>query len=396
MGKQSRRARMSRRGPMFPLNVFQHNKLHQDGLHELEMKADGNCFYRAVAHHRLGNQNRHMLIRKKAIEFFRNNQEMFLPYMDTGHKESSGTIAEFIHENAKSRTFATDQMIIACCRAWALDLHIIADTEEHSQHYNFGPNKVVVLYKGRIHYDTAVPKSSIPPTLPSAPIITLSPAPMSVPVKAVDLSQHKTRMGPQFAPYSARQKHDMLWRQLQVYDQGTRIVYKAEMDTATSSYITDRRRVMHGWTIRQLLDTRPSFTNSKGVEKLYTWQDWKYDVKWFQFIMPTVGITRAPEAPPVTHTVNQSAEIPHRIEELQTRKPGWLRHPHDPKARSIFRERPIAPLTSMMTDEMRDASLAAVNRIGDGNTKGDTLFDDSESDTDSEFVFEKLNNELDS
>ena len=52
----------------------------------------------------------------------------------------------------------------------------------------------------------------------------------------------------------------------------------------------------------------------------------------------------------------------------------------------------------MITDEMRDASLAAVSRIGDGNTKGDTLFDDSESDTDSdcEFVFEKLNNELNS
>jgi hypothetical protein len=384
MGKQSRRARMSRRGPMFPLNVFQHNTLHQGGLQELEMKADGNCFYRAVAHHRLGNQNQHMVIRKKAIEFFRNNQEMFLPYMDTGHKESSGTIAEFIHENAKSRTFATDQMIIACCRAWALDLHIIADTEEHSQHYNFGPNKVVVLYKGRIHYDTAVPKSSIPPTLPSAPIITLSPAPMSVPIQAVDLSQQKTRRGQSFTPYSARQKQDMLWRQLQAYDQGTRIVYKAEMDTATSSYITDRRRVMHGWTIRQLLDIRPSFTNSKGVEKLYTWQDWKYDIKMFQFILPTVGITRAPEAPLVTHTVNQSAAVSRRIEELQTRKPGGLRHPHDPKTRSIFRERTSAPLTSMIIDEMRDASLAAVSRIGDGNTKGDTLFDDSESESESE------------
>ena len=118
----------------------------------------------------------------------------------------------------------------------------------------------------------------------------------------------------------------------------------------------------------------------------------------FQFILPTVGITRAPEAPLVTHTVNQSAAVSRRIEELQTRKPGGLRHPHDPKTRSIFRERTSAPLTSMIIDEMRDASLAAVSRIGDGNTKGDTLFDDSESDTDSdcEFVFEKLNNELDS
>lgn len=392
---------------MFPLSAFQRNELRTQGLQEKEMKPDGNCFYRAVAHHCLGNQNKHMVVRKATIKFFRKNKEKFIPSMDTGSNESSGTIDEFLHNNALSGTFANDHMIVACCQAWQLDLHIIADTKDYSRHYELGANKVIVLYKDGIHYDTAVPRTPVVDTLRSGcpPLCAFAFSTTSPPLSPASMSLMESLMSPsadqeedftpskshldagtvktlpvrtepdavtlprtanknnvsRFAPYSARNNHDMLWKQLCLLDHNTQIVYNAETDCA-KPYIADRRQTMHGWTIGKLLETRPFFPNTRGVMKRYNWQDWKYDVKWFQLMVPE----QVPEQVVSTSSIMR----PNVIET------------------SALQSTP----TSVITDEMCEASLAAVGRLGDGNTKGDTLFDDSDSDID---LFGDMNDDID-
>ena len=82
-------------------------------------------------------------------------------------KESTGTLDEYLREQRKNGTFATEISIVALCCARGLDLTIVL--EDRNQRYPCGPTKVWVLYLNGNHYDAIVPKDATFSPLPQSP-----------------------------------------------------------------------------------------------------------------------------------------------------------------------------------------------------------------------------------
>lgn len=74
-------------------------------------------------------------------------------------KESTGTLDEYLREQRKNGTFATEISIVALCCALGLDLTIVLP--DFNQRIQCGPTKVWVLYLNGNHYDAIVPKGTV-------------------------------------------------------------------------------------------------------------------------------------------------------------------------------------------------------------------------------------------
>ena len=199
----------------------------------------------------------------------------------TPDKESTGTLEEYLREQRKNGTFATEISIVALCCARGLDMTIVLP--DFNQRIKCGSTKVWVLYLNGNHYDAIVPKDTVFSPVPhcSKPVVTGSllckrKAIEPIPSDALVASPAKKR-----AVTSAKRK----------VTESSEVVlcYHKTQDKVLAHYIQARRQRMHGQILRDVLH-RFTYTDAKGQEKSYTKSDWDYDKRFFTFVLQTPGI----------------------------------------------------------------------------------------------------------
>ncbi|XP_074377737.1 OVARIAN TUMOR DOMAIN-containing deubiquitinating enzyme 7 isoform X3 [Apium graveolens] len=79
--KTTKQSHIKKHGKQADISEFR-AQLDALGLKIIHMTADGNCFFRALADQLEGNEDEHMKYRKMVVDFIRNNQETYEPFME--------------------------------------------------------------------------------------------------------------------------------------------------------------------------------------------------------------------------------------------------------------------------------------------------------------------------
>ena len=91
-------------------NDVANSKLHlkQIGLELKEIKGDGNCLFRAISDQLFGNEDHHMDLRQKAVEFIKNNQDEARHYI-----EENKSFEDHVESMSKDGTWGGELEIYA-------------------------------------------------------------------------------------------------------------------------------------------------------------------------------------------------------------------------------------------------------------------------------------------
>lgn len=79
--KPTKQSHVKKHGKQADISEFR-AQLDALGLKIIQMTADGNCFFRALADQLEGNEDEHMKYRKMVVDFIRNNQETYEPFIE--------------------------------------------------------------------------------------------------------------------------------------------------------------------------------------------------------------------------------------------------------------------------------------------------------------------------
>jgi hypothetical protein len=104
-------------------------------LHDFRIKntiGDGNCYFRAVSYHAYGRQESHKLIRKKKIQFIRDNKDNFIFLF-----QSDKDFEKHLTEMSKEKTWGTDVEIIATCGLYDVDIYVHTTTRSKNLWYRY-------------------------------------------------------------------------------------------------------------------------------------------------------------------------------------------------------------------------------------------------------------------
>jgi len=90
------------------------------GLKLVEMKPDGNCLFRAVAHQVVGDQKQHAAFRAEAVNYMRNNKEQIFGGIIVGDKARD----DHCNEMEKDGTWGDHHALSAMARLFELNVRI--------------------------------------------------------------------------------------------------------------------------------------------------------------------------------------------------------------------------------------------------------------------------------
>ena len=191
-------------------------------------------------------------------------------------KESTGTLDEYLREQRKNGTFATEISIAALCCARGLDLTIVLDGR--NQRYPCGPTKVWVLYLSGNHYDAIVPKDATFAPLPQSP----------KPVVAKHLSYKPRR--PLTMSVGLRAPRRTL-KSVLLQEYANQILRPSKVSHLAIDYIAARVQGLDGWTSERLsrgYTYKRDLTTDK--QSNYVLSDFLYDLKrgWLVTVPNTV------------------------------------------------------------------------------------------------------------
>ena len=90
------------------------------GLKLVEIKPDGNCLFRAVAHQVIGDQEQHAAFRAEAVKYMRNNKEQFFDNFIVGDKARD----DYCNEMEKDGTWGDHIALSAMARLLRLNVRV--------------------------------------------------------------------------------------------------------------------------------------------------------------------------------------------------------------------------------------------------------------------------------
>ena len=125
------------------------------GLKLVEIKPDGNCLFRAVAHQVVGDQEQHASFRAEAVKYMRDNKETFFGDIIVGDKERD----DHCNKMEKDAEWGDDLELTAMARLWGLDARVHrADSGSRDFDYHGGEAQLLQLGFDPIreHWDSVV------------------------------------------------------------------------------------------------------------------------------------------------------------------------------------------------------------------------------------------------
>ena len=127
------------------------------GLKLVEIKPDGNCLFRAMAHQVVGDPEQHRIFRAEAVRHMRENKEQFFTGIIVGDKERD----DYCNEMEKDGKWGGDLELSAMARLWRLDIRIHrADSGSRDLEYQDANVQAPLVQLGylpeREHWDSVV------------------------------------------------------------------------------------------------------------------------------------------------------------------------------------------------------------------------------------------------
>ena len=77
------------------------------------IKADGNCMFRALSDQMTFNQSLHIIYRQQICDFLRNNQNIFIPFIAGLSTENNCNIIDYINDMEKPGTYGDNACLVA-------------------------------------------------------------------------------------------------------------------------------------------------------------------------------------------------------------------------------------------------------------------------------------------
>lgn len=98
------------------------HQLEKDGYVLKEVYGDGNCLFRAISDQLYGKDDQHIQLRKKAVEFIKNNQDDFVFYMEDDKK-----IEDYIISMSKDGAWGgqLEMKALAECLKFNVIIHVV-------------------------------------------------------------------------------------------------------------------------------------------------------------------------------------------------------------------------------------------------------------------------------
>ena len=128
-------------------------------LRQREMKDDGNCQFRALAHELFGNQEHHGFVRAEIVSFLRKHEDEYsILFVDDDAWQ------QFLGAMATPGTWGEEITLRAAVEAFGIRIHVLTSTEENwllqyspIAGFKNGSRQVFLTYVAPVHYNTIEP-----------------------------------------------------------------------------------------------------------------------------------------------------------------------------------------------------------------------------------------------
>ena len=132
------------------------NRLRNRGLDVVNVRGDGNCFFRAISHQVHGNAQRHDEIRQLAIQYIIDHPDQFSDAL------LNNDVNAFVFENVEDQIWADNEMVQAVSNALELNIEIISSAPETTADHVATPRRtsdrwVTIGLIGQTHYVSTHP-----------------------------------------------------------------------------------------------------------------------------------------------------------------------------------------------------------------------------------------------
>ena len=125
----------------------------QKNLKRNNIKGDGNCLFRAIAHQLYGDQERHPEIRKICIVELHKNWDKYKKLIDKKYEKLK--CDEYVSLMSKDRTWAGHAEKVALKNALELQIITITPFENSSWIIGDNPSKMIYLsFEDQVHYSS--------------------------------------------------------------------------------------------------------------------------------------------------------------------------------------------------------------------------------------------------
>ncbi|PWN38946.1 hypothetical protein IE81DRAFT_332679, partial [Ceraceosorus guamensis] len=150
-------------GLLTPCSSFTGNKVQRANLPSIEISGgiltDGNCLFAAISQHLMGTQQKHLIVRKRAIEYLGKHLDM-LDFAAEGD-DHVGRLA-YLDEMAKPGTYGDEVMLAAACATYNTSALVVMlhNGKYHTRVYPDGaqpPHMGLFYFEGLQHYELALP-----------------------------------------------------------------------------------------------------------------------------------------------------------------------------------------------------------------------------------------------
>eukprot|EP01023_Acetabularia_acetabulum_P041297 TRINITY_DN401_c0_g1_i10.p2 TRINITY_DN401_c0_g1~~TRINITY_DN401_c0_g1_i10.p2 ORF type:complete len:281 (-),score=17.78 TRINITY_DN401_c0_g1_i10:439-1281(-) len=135
------------------------NRLFTLGLVQYNMRGDGNCQFRSIAWWLYGNQNEHNVVRRRALDYMRQNKGEFECFLGQD-------VPKYLKQMCKDREWGDELTLRAICESYGLVLNVIS-SQQNNWFLRYIPKhtliqkEVFLTYIAPVHYNAIRRQSSI-------------------------------------------------------------------------------------------------------------------------------------------------------------------------------------------------------------------------------------------
>ena len=141
-------------------------QLRERNLKLVNVRGDGNCFFRAIAHQLYGDESQHQKIREEAVQEVIKNSNSYRNFV-------AGSFDKYISNLSTDREWADNAAIQATSNAFRISIEILNDSESIPSYTILpfdkdsvaSPQHVFVGYIGNVHYVSTECHEPFPPAM---------------------------------------------------------------------------------------------------------------------------------------------------------------------------------------------------------------------------------------